>query len=333
MKLKNLIKLSSTVKSFSGWLKAQKDVEIDVSELTFIKFVKKYPIEALIDKNQHLFQRRLQIGRLKHISKKIQKFGFLMIPIIVDENYKMVDGQHRVIVAYLLGFKQVPVVVYNFKNQMEKAKFFSTMSIPEGGPIAVMDRVNAKKLAGDPYESMIYKLVVTDKLSLFRNKVSFKDQPNPNSKISLPSFMKITNWIGLGIRRGWETSYDGYLQGTVGKLGSAGYMDVRDKLNEFATWTFSWAGSTRASRSLLYRDKILCGFLDFYIFMGTCRGNKRKWNTVKKLSARKFMSYELQGLMDKDITAVPSSITAYYNKKRTTNIVKEIIFNSPVPKA
>ena len=238
MQFKTVIDNSTAVKSLQGWLEAQKGIEVDVAEPIILNFYKRYPIEKLVHNNLPLFQRELQASRLKKIAMKIMQFGFLFIPIFVDENYKMVDGQHRVVVATLFGIDKIPVVVYKFKNQGEKARFFNVISMPEGGPPAIMDRLNARRIAKFPYESIIYRLIATDPESRFYDKVVCKGKNNVKTKIGLPCFFRIFNWIGLGFRRKWDQNMDGLFQTILRSTDENGYKEIRERLNDFADWLF-----------------------------------------------------------------------------------------------
>ena len=52
---------------------------------------------------------------------------------------------------------------------------------------------------------------------------------------------------------------------------------------------------------------------------------------LKKISAKRFMTYELQPLMTFDIISIPEVVRKYYNKQRTTNRVEAIDFGIEVP--
>jgi len=316
MKLRSIINNLPIIKTFEGWLKNLDSYGGSVRQPTFEEFIPEYDLEILLEKNLHKFQRDIQLPRLKKIARKIFKFGFILIPIIVDENYKMVDGQHRAIVAYKMGFTHIPVVVYSFKTSTDKADFFSEMSKPEGGAIAVLDRVNAAHQSKYPYESLLYMLAEKDPSSSFCDKVSLKGVKNRNKKIPLPAFIKMVNWIVFGVRRPWQQSIDAPLQDLAKDMGKKEYANALARMNDFASWLFGWAGSTRDSRPLLYKDKIICGMLDFYLIMEENATTKKRLNRFKRDSRIRFQTYELNNLMSFDITAVPGNIIKAHNHGR-----------------
>jgi len=59
-------------------------------------------------------QRKPSNYHIKHLSNSIERIGFI-VPIIVvesdDENYKIIDGQHRYLAAQELGIRELPAIV------------------------------------------------------------------------------------------------------------------------------------------------------------------------------------------------------------------------------
>lgn len=318
MKVKNVIAQSAEAKRLANWLEARKDIEIDikVSPPEFVKIVMDYPIEDIINKNLYTFQRKLQYSRLVKIAEKVIEFGYIAIPIVLDELGKMVDGQHRVVVLHLMGYETIPAVIYEFKSQKDKPYIFSKICMPEGGGPAIFDRVNARKIAGYPYETMIHKLVMVDTHSMFYDRVGYKGATNLKQKIGLPTFVKMLNWIGLGVRRNWDTNNDTFLQHTVQEMNQEGYKAVRDRLNMFASWLFTWAGDTRDGNKDLYKEKIIVGFMDVYLMMVDQTSNAGDLVRMKRESIKRFKGFNMVNLFHLDNEGIPAAIIQKYNHGR-----------------
>lgn len=93
--------------------KLQKGVEIEFNDPYLQKRLefKVVPIENL---SVISHQRKPSIYHVKHLSSSIERVGFI-VPIIVVEdeagNYTIVDGQHRYLAAKELGIRELPVIV------------------------------------------------------------------------------------------------------------------------------------------------------------------------------------------------------------------------------
>lgn len=332
MKVKNVIANSSEAESLKNWLRGASEAGAITNPPTFKEMIPDYPIEELIEKNLHIFQRKLQRERLKKIAAKVLEFGFLFFPIVLDEDFKMVDGQHRATVAYIMGYKTIPAAIYSFRNHQHKAKFFAKICMPDGGGPAILDRMNSRRIANYPYESMIHRLIMDDTQSKFYDCVDWKGIVNKKQKITLPVFMKMVNWIGLGLRRKWDNGYDGYIQHVCETLGVKGYQDVRQRLNDFADWLFAWAGTSRQNKPDLYKEKIIIGFMDFYIMMIMQSSTKRELNRHKKESIKRFRVYNFTHLLALDYTGVTASICKEYNRGRQPqNKINDIELEINVP--
>ena len=320
MLVKNIIANSPIVKSFMNWLKGQYEIgntgpdPNKLPPLILIKVVEDYPIADLINKNLHVFQRKLQLRRLIKIALKVLKFGYLYSPIMLDDLFKMIDGQHRVVVAYLLGYETVPVAIYRFRSSKVKADVFAELSQPEGGPPAIMDRIDSRKIAGYPYESMIHRLIMNDSQSSFYDAVNYKGATH-KSKMSLPVFVKIFNWIGLGIRRKWDDGYDSYLQHTCQQMDNVAYVELRERLNIFMRWFSGWSGAYGTNKDL-YKERVLTGFMDFYLSMIEHAPTTRELARLKRESIQRFKGYQLSGLLQYDFPGVMGAILKQYNRGR-----------------
>jgi hypothetical protein len=315
MKLKTLLETSPIVARFKTWC------EININQKTFttkepkfVKYIKRCPIETLTSKHLSSFQRALQFIRLKNIGKKIKNFGYIKIPLVVDESYKIIDGGHRLVVAWVLGFTHIPVIVYQFNNVQEKSIFFNEINTPEGGPMAAMERIAARKISKYPYETLIMKLISEDTGSRFYDQVGYKNHTGKD-RITMLSFLKIINWIGLGIRHKWQNGdTDAFLQSSTQRMIKDGmYVDIRNRMNDFASWFFSWAGTKRSTTPEAHGDKNLYGMLEFYLMMVHQKSGRELKKTLKA-STRKFTGYDLKNLKSYEITHVSGQLIKDFNR-------------------
>lgn len=93
--------------------KLQKNLEVSFKDPYHRKDLqfKVIPIENLIVVQ---YQRKPSIYHTKHLSSSIERIGFI-VPIIViedgEENYTIIDGQHRYLAAKELGIRELPAIV------------------------------------------------------------------------------------------------------------------------------------------------------------------------------------------------------------------------------
>jgi hypothetical protein len=172
---------------------------------------------------------------------------------------------------------------------------------------------------------------MVDTGSKFYNIVGWKGVSKSTTQITLPVFMKIFNWIGLGIRRKWDSGYDGALQHTCQEMTTQQYNQVRDRLNLFADWFFAWAGSS-AGKPDVFKEKILIGFMDFYLMMIEQSPSACVLTRHKRESIRRFAPYNMANLLPLDFTGVVSNIIKQYNTGRQIqNRIKDTDMEIRVP--
>ena len=59
---------------------------------------------------------RQDYGNLEHFARRIDDLGFLICPIAVTSDYKLLDGARRLEATKLLGWKELPVVIIHLEN-------------------------------------------------------------------------------------------------------------------------------------------------------------------------------------------------------------------------
>lgn len=259
------------------------------------------------------YQRQIEPTRVMKLLKKMQKYG--VMPgrsfIIVDEENQIIDGQQRLVALYLLGWETVTVIKYNFEEiPHAKAALFGDINTREGGDLSAAKRVQTDRLAQEQYAIWLYQLGYFDDTSKWQNQVGFCDVPNPKRKISVTNFLKIFNWIGLRIRRKME---GGSKERINRKIEQTTFSDVRERMNDFYDWLFTWASKT-VTGNMLYKDNILIGVMEFYLTIL----EQPEAAKIKQLSARKLKGYDLGELSNLTYAVVPGALITLFNGYRKT---------------
>jgi len=276
-----------------------------------------YPTQSILDKNVAVFQREIKAGRTKNIIMKMLVYGYDPAnPVIIGEDGKLIDGQHRTLAAAALEIKEIPAIIARFKSPQEKAKYFVAKSRPEGGAMAIGDRIRAELSSGDIYAKYVYKLGRDDSTCIFHDKVGLKGVPSPKGKISPVAFLKIFNWIALDHRRRWEQQSVHILET---KIRESSYQEIKERMNDFGIWFFSWVSP---NDNLVYRDKNILGILDFYLMMLKQPGSSL--DSLKRASIRKLQTFDFKNCLKMEATSIPGNLLSYYNGKKKRYRMKEI---------
>ncbi|HFK1529156.1 ParB N-terminal domain-containing protein [Bacillus thuringiensis] len=136
----------------------------------------------LIENSKLLFHEQCEPERLQKIQKNIDLDGFLINPVLVtklEENkYIILDGAHRAKALITLGFKYVPVQLFDEKDIVVE----SWMHLIENG-ISLLDKVfeNKNLIVNTPIEDSRLKLITTiitkdDEYSIFSKNEHYYDE-------------------------------------------------------------------------------------------------------------------------------------------------------------
>lgn len=164
----------TTVKQYylTAWienLKLLPCVEGDISCFEFYTFNKPEEYYQIQGKEIGLMRevpeiKYMMVSKLKHIEefdaervdflkKKIEEENFWNVPLVVDEDTGLVlDGQHRMEVAYALGLKKIPVINVNYDDVV----VFTLRKEEKVSPNLVRNRVNKKGFLY-PYKTVKHK--------------------------------------------------------------------------------------------------------------------------------------------------------------------------------
>jgi hypothetical protein len=130
---------------------------------------------------------RINIDAVEKVANSIKEFGF-KVPIVVNENYVIINGHTRYEASKLLGLKKLPCIIANDLNE-EKQKAFrivdnkthdfaewdfdlldeeldkvcidmNQFGFDDGGGIDFIDEMLNSGIAGDGYEKELFGLPI-----------------------------------------------------------------------------------------------------------------------------------------------------------------------------
>jgi hypothetical protein len=80
-------------------------------------------------------------------------------------------------------------------------------------------------------------------------------------------------------------------------------------------WFSGWSGAYGSNKDL-YKERILVGFMDFYLSMIEHAPTPRELTRLKRESVQRFKGYQLAGLLQYDFPGVLGAILKKYNSGR-----------------
>lgn len=115
------------------------------------------------------FQRNLVKKNAMKIAKSMQKFGFLAEwPLLINEEYSVISGQHRYVAALQIGEMVCPCVIVKFEDEKAEARYFDFISSFQHTKLNMMERLKAKKEAGDEFVLFMCKLIDDENCLLYK---------------------------------------------------------------------------------------------------------------------------------------------------------------------
>jgi hypothetical protein len=223
-----------------------------------------------------------------------------------------------------------------FRSLAEESAYFKIMQSADGGPPVAADRLKASFYANEPYGLVMYNLGLIDTESIFSPKVSFRKdiqkkymdnevfsifQSTP-CPFTVGAFTRMFHWIGLRYRRNWEKRKEDYLNKMVY---STEYDVIRDRMNHFGEWLFSWAGATPPKE--ICRNPVLIGFMDFYLtVLHQPKLTEKKQASILKMASNKFLAWDWyrSKLMSCKPDEALEIVLKEYNAGRTSNRIQPL---------
>jgi len=226
-----------------------------ISLETKIKYID--PKELIV--NGMEYQREVEDSRLKRIRESVDQYGYWPWSVIViDKENKVVDGQHRAVVAQQLDLPAIPTVKATSMNGKDNVKLFVdiNMSVTALKPA---DFWYAQHLAGDPIGNFLYRLN-SDGSSLLKNSIQLKGS-STNYKVGIRSALDIIFGAGLGRSERYSKRRHSSL---AGHLKKANEIELIDKINRFWTFFTDCYGKDRRDNQTAFSMRTIEAFIAFY---------------------------------------------------------------------
>lgn len=205
------------------------------------------------------YQRGLESHRVAKILESISQNGYWpWSAIVVNQDLKIIDGQHRVEAAKQIKLKEVPVCMVMCKNEKEEAGLFSKLN-SFNTRLRPADFWHARFLIGHPVALLIYRLN-NDPSALCFNKVAVKGHGAP-SRLPVSSFLNILIGVLFDCFDFWTLRAD---EGYCRRIVSLDYCIVLSKINKFFGWFFDSFGNDPVKNRLAYTGDSLRVAVELY---------------------------------------------------------------------
>lgn len=229
---------------------AQKKELFDVGEndfgMTLISSNKKLPVESL--KFNRQYQRATEQARKEKVKQSIIKCGQFLTDqsLTVNQDFEVVDGQHRLLAAKELKISHIPATVYRFSDKQKEAAFFVHIN----GFVQALNPVDywyGRFLSGCPIATFMYFLEASQESKL-RGQIVIKGSDSHKNRIP-PSMALEIIIIGIGHAHQWTRQRDNAF---VKKMTEVGETQALLKINQFVGWYQDIFG-TKKENPIAYR--------------------------------------------------------------------------------
>ena len=261
------------------------------------------------------YQRWFEYSRFIQLVREIQAYGpnelFAIKVVLRNDKATPHDGRHRVLAFWALDINKIPGRILRFKNRIDEIRHFQSLNRKTVGLTRERDLLN-KKLEGEPLASLVYKLGSQDPNSKWSDKVSLIGVNNKNEKMSVANFIKVVNWIAVGIRGGIESNSYRRANKRVQKLS---YDEMLSNMNAFHDWFFTFAPTIKSSKDIFHKNTVLISMLEFYYSSSRQDLSHPSLSQEKILSTsiQKFRNYSFYNLTTFDLKTAPDHLFEHYN--------------------
>ena len=203
-----------------------------------------------------LYQRSIQPSRTMNVAKQMEILGGYdrSKPIVLNEKFEVVDGQHRLLATQMMGGNKIWVVIYEFNTFEDEVTYWvwAQKNMAPPGPDQFW---HSQYLIKNTYAKLIYDLSQNDKTSVCHNMVALKTAKSKKKKITLAVFLSILNQVGLGFAHSSHWSQDNDHVFTK-RISDLKYEPIKKRMNDFFTWFNIIYG--RKSLTILVMKNQLC---------------------------------------------------------------------------
>jgi len=273
------------------------------------------------------FQRNIERVRKNKLIESMKADGYwVSSPITVNQDFHVVDGQHRVLAALELGIEKVPAFVVNYGSEKDEAAHFSTLS-DWNTKLKTKDYWAARKAHGDPVAEVIYALN-QDLASLMHHDIQLKENvPGAGRKGQRWQITDALHFIkaGLGLKSPWARAthhtWSSAIKNIIDEEGKASIVGYVNLPVNFWNATF---GTTRdASTKDIYTGTHVAAYCEFYskLLMAGLLRTKHHWDSV--ISKMKTFNYSspIYRSCHKRYDKL-GFLVVHYNKGRTTRRIE-----------
>jgi len=250
-----------------------------------MKVIKKWfepPISKL--KFEPIYQREIDPAHLRKVTGSIRDFGYWPNEVIVlNPNFEIVDGTHRVVGAKKNNLKKIPACICQFKNKECEAAFFWLINDPVGKKkLAPKDIWHAKYKAGNDVAKFLRKLE-QHPMSMLRERIAMRNKYTPKAKFTIGDVLIMIN---IGTRSNpnrWKARDEKYISKALAGKGDDRCME---QINLFVCWFDDCFGSSKPLNPKPYSNSGFRAVAVLYNLLKTqgclSNGNRKVVRKMKK---------------------------------------------------
>lgn len=254
------------------------------------------------------YQRPIDKNRIQKISNSIKQFGYWQQEvIIVNEDYFIIDGQHRTMAAKQCNIAQIPICVVQFKDKQLEAKYFWNKN-DWNTSLKPIDYWHGRFLAGDIIAKTVYQLE-SDIDFLLYDKVALKNK-STKWKMTIPTLLTMIGRANANIEHWYRKRDERYKK----IFASIKYSTLLNNTNDFLFFYSSCFGELSSNNKTPYHNKIVRSFGIFY-------GKLKEINMVNIDSINKMKSLTINNeFLKLEQSAMTISIVSHYNKGKKNKL-------------
>lgn len=237
--------------------------ETPTTSYTIVKDVHMMKV-ADISTKQTEYNRPINNANLKKIKVSMELDGFHRSQVVeLNHNLEVIDGQHRVRVAAMLGVLEIPVIIYRFKTTEDEADFCKRRNNTQKKQTA-KEKLLCDRAAGYALAVSLYKLNTDDKSLAYRRidlEKAAEDtwKQDTHYKLSASVLMHVVNIVANNKNTAYKDADSEKLEGAISKMS---YIELRKGVNLILGSFYDTFGS-RTENKAAYVDKFFRSYLSF----------------------------------------------------------------------
>jgi len=215
------------------------------------------------------FQRDEEPNRMKYLLESFEALGMYdeAFPIVLDQDDRVPDGTHRIIMAKLKNLPLIPYIRYHFATQLDRLKYFHiAQRHPQG--MKARDELYAYKLGQHAYAELLYSLCGQNAPTLCSTCSDLKmnqDSKMSNSNIKVVHLCYMVNYIVLGSKTSWaRTLADTLYKKSLPHLNEKSYKMNCQKIDDFLRFFLNSTGWDISKKDLRFKEHFILAFIELY---------------------------------------------------------------------